>query len=184
MSRTTELLQELGNITGRYAEISKRKDLLLNLYRENDGEDFISLINGAKDAGYSELEKELKTFNDNHFAKQNSPHKIPGRSLLCKSGMPYSWKTTSIAYEMAAYWRKEGDELLKNVKNPDLRDELKNRPKKSENDARDRYYAILDAQPKNSDRKSTKPTSKRISVPLPLVEEIEAMIKNYKKNRE
>jgi hypothetical protein len=56
-------------------------------------------------------------------------------------------------------------------------------PKKSENDAWNRYYAILNAQPKNSDRKSTNPASKRISVPLPLVEEIEAMIKNYKKTK-
>jgi hypothetical protein len=184
MSSTTELLQELGNETGRYAEITKRKELLVNLYLDNDGKGFLSLINGARDAGYNDLENELKTFSGNHFAKQNSPHKIPGRSLFCKPGMPYSWKPTSSTYEDAAYWRKEGDELLKNVKNPDKRDMLKNMPKKSKIDAKDRYYAILDAQPKNSDRKSTKPTSKRISVPLPLVEEIEARIKNYKKNRE
>jgi hypothetical protein len=184
MSSTTGLLQELGNKTGRYAENSKRKELLVNLYLDNDGKGFLSLINGARDAGYNDLENELKTFYGNHFAKQDSPHKIPGRSLNDKLGMPYSWKTTSSAYENAAYARKEGDAFLKNVKNPDERDRLKNMPKKSENDAWIRYYAIKDAQPKNSDRKSTKPTSKRISVPLPLVEEIEARIKNYKKNRE
>lgn len=183
MLSTKELLQELANKTGRYTEISKRKELLVNLYLDNNGEGFLSLINEAKNTGCNDLENELITFSKNHFGKLNSPIKIPGRSLFISPACPYRWKTTAITYERAAYWRKEGDALLKNVKNPDMRDMLKIMPKKSENDALNRYYAILNAQPKNSDGKSAKPTSKRISVPLPLVEEIEAMIKNYKKNQ-
>jgi hypothetical protein len=51
MSSIKELSLELASKTGRYAENSKRKELLVNLYLDNDGEGFLSLLNEAKNTG-------------------------------------------------------------------------------------------------------------------------------------
>jgi hypothetical protein len=178
-----ELCRELGSKLRPTAVIQERKELLLDCYRLNNGEKFLSLINEAWKTNNQSVIYELETFNSNYLAKQNSEHKIPGRSLSFSKETGYRWKETSSTYENAAYYRKQGNDLLENVKNTGIRDKLKAMPKKSEKDALNRYLAIIDALQKNRDRKSTNPTSKRVSVPLPLVEEIEERIKAYKKDQ-